>query len=105
VSFQIHDFEQVALEAEALDAEGNEANVTFAWSSSDETVVAVQDNGDGSALAIASPGEGGLGDAVITLTVTDVETGDTHTGTFDITVVAGGAVTVNVIAGEVTPKG
>ena len=71
VAFQLHDFEQVTLTVEALDAEGNPASVTTTFASSDETIVAITDNGDGSALAVASPGEGGLGTATITATVTD----------------------------------
>jgi uncharacterized protein YjdB len=104
VAFQLRDSEQVTLTAEALDSEGNPANVTVAWSSSDESIVAVTDNGDGSALAVASPGAGGLGSVTVTVDVTDVSDGDVHTGTFDIEVVAGDAVTVNVAAGAPEAK-
>jgi len=102
VTFQLRDSEQVTLTVEALDAEGNPANVTVGWSSSDETIVAVTDNGDGSALVTASPGAGGLGSATVTVTATDTSDGDVHEGTFDVEVVAGDAVTVNVTAG--TPE-
>jgi hypothetical protein len=102
VAFQLRDDQQVTLTAEALDAEGNPANVSTAWSSSDDTVVSITDNGDGSALAVASPGAAGLGSSTVTVDVTDASDGDVHTGTFDIEVVAGDAVTVNVVAG--TPE-
>jgi hypothetical protein len=52
----------------------------------------------------ASPGAGGLGTATIRAIVTDASDGDTHVGTFDVEVVAGDAVTVNIIPGEVMPK-
>ncbi|MGV0985009.1 MAG: hypothetical protein ACOYB2_10670 [Limnohabitans sp.] len=102
VAFQIRDDQQVSLAVEALDAEGNPASATIAFTSSDETVVAVTDNGDGTALAVASPGAGGLGTATITATATDNSDGDVHLGTFDIEVVAGDVVIVNVVAG--TPE-
>ena len=102
MAFQLRDSEQVTLSAEALDSEGNPASASVAWTSSDDTVVAVTDNGDGSALAVASPGAGGLGTATVTCDVTDTSDADVHTGTFDIEVVAGDAVTVNITAG--TPE-
>jgi hypothetical protein len=103
VAFQLRDFEQVVLEIDAVDAEGNPAAATATFSSSDDTVVEVRDNGDGTALAIASPGEGGLGTATVTAMVTQ-SSGDTITGTLDIEVVAGDAVTVNLVAGTPEPK-
>jgi hypothetical protein len=102
VAFQLHDWEQVPLSAQALDAEGNPAAVNYAWSSSDETVVAVTDNGDGTALAVASPAEGGLGSATVSVDVTDQSDGDVISGTFEIEVIAGDAVAVNITAG--TPE-
>lgn len=104
VAFQLHDTDQVNLEVEALDAEGNPAAATIAWSSSDETVVSITDNGDGTVTATASPGAAGLGTATITATATDTSDGDTHVGTFDVEVVASDAVTVNIIAGVAQPK-
>lgn len=104
VAFQIRDDQQVSLAVEALDVEGNPANVTTVWSSSDETVIAITDLGNGTALAVASPGADGLGTATVTADVTDVSDGDVHTGTFDIEVVAGDAVTVNIVPGTPEPK-
>jgi uncharacterized protein YjdB len=104
VAFQLHDFEQVTLFAEALDAEGNQAAATFTWSSSDDTIVSVRDTGDGTAVVTASPGTGGLGAATVTAMVTDTSDQDTHTGTWEVEVVAGDAVTVNITPGEVMPK-
>jgi hypothetical protein len=40
----------------------------------------------------------------VTATVTQQSSGDTLEGTFDIEVVAGDAVTVNVVAGTPEPK-
>jgi hypothetical protein len=102
MAFQMHDFEQVTLSVEALDSEGNPADVTTAWASSDEVVASITDNGDGTALVVASPGAGGLGTTTITASVTDNSDGDVHIGTFDIEVVAGDAVVVNIAAG--TPE-
>lgn len=102
VAFQLHDFEQVTLSVEALDAEGNPADATIAWSSSDDTVASVADNGDSTALVVASPGAGGLGTATIKATATDNGDGDVHEGTWDVEVVAGDVVTVNIVPG--TPE-
>lgn len=104
MSLQIRDSEQVALSVEALDSEGNEAAATVAWSSSDDSIVSITDLGLGRVLAVASPGSAGLGTATITATVTDTSDGDTHVGTLEIEVVAGDAVTVNVLAGDPEPK-
>jgi hypothetical protein len=40
----------------------------------------------------------------VTATVTDTSDQDTHTGTWEVEVVAGDAVTVNITPGEVMPK-
>lgn len=104
MAFQLRDSEQVTLTVEALDSEDNPAAASVAWSSSDESIVSVTDNGDGSALVVASPGAGGLGAATVTADVTDNSDGDIHTGTFEVEVVAGDAVTVNITAGTPEPK-
>lgn len=104
VAFQLRDSEQVTLSVEALDSEGNPAAATTTWASSDDTIVAVSDNGDGTALAVASPGAAGLGTATITASVADASDGDIHDGTFDVEVVAGDVVTVNITAGTPEPK-
>lgn len=99
MAFQLRDSEQVTLEVEALDSEGNIAAATTTWATSDATIVDVVDNGDGTALVVASPGAGGLGTAVVTASVTDNSDGDVHEGTFEVEVVAGDVVTVNISAG------
>ena len=104
VAFQLRDDQQVSLAAVALDSEDNPAAATVAWASSDDTIVAVADTGNGTALAVASPGAAGLGAAAITATVTDLSDGDQLVGTFDVEVVAGDAVTVNITAGTPEPK-
>lgn len=100
MAFQLRDNEEVNLTVEALDSEGNLADATTAWSSSDDTVASVDANG----LVTASPGAAGLGAATITATVTDNADGNTLTGTFDIEVVGSDAVTVNITPGAPTPK-
>lgn len=102
MAFQLRDSEQVKVEIEALDSEGNPANVTTAFASSDPSIVAANDNGDGSALLVASPGEGGLGTATITATVTNTDDQSVLEGTFEVEVIAGDAVAVNFIPG--TPE-
>jgi hypothetical protein len=103
VAFQLRDSQQVSISVEALDSEGNPAAVTVAFGpSTDETVVAVTDNGDGTALVVASPGAGGLGNASVPVTVTDKSDGDVISSTFDVEVIAGDAVAVNVLPG--TPE-
>jgi hypothetical protein len=104
VAFQLRDDQQVELTVEALDAEDNPAAATTTFASSDESIVSLRDNGDGTAVATASPGAAGLGTATVTATVTQTSSGDTLEGTFDIEVVAGDAVTVNVVAGTPEPK-
>ena len=98
MSFQLRDNQQVQLSVEALDSEGNPADVSIAWSSSDTTVASIDDDG----LVTASPGAAGLGLTFITVTATDNSDGDTHTGEFEIEVVGSDAVIVNVLAG--TPE-
>jgi len=110
VTFQIRDDQQVTLSVEALDSEGNPAGVTTTWTESGAVddggnpVIQLTDNGDGSALVVASPSSGGLGFAMVTASVTDNSDGDVHTATFEIEVVAGDAVTFNVVAGAPEPK-
>lgn len=100
MAFQLRDSQQVQLSAEALDSEGNPAAASTTWASSDEAVASV----DASGLVVASPGAAGLGTATITATVTDASDGDTHEGTFEVEVVAGDAVIVNITAGEPEEK-
>ena len=103
MAFKLHDFEQVQITVEALDVEGNPADVDISFFSSDPSVVEVQDNGDGSALLVASPGEGGLGTATITAVQTN-EDGSTLEGALEVEVVAGDAVTINIIPGNIEAK-
>src|SRR6476469_4378873 len=100
VAFQLRDSQQVQLGVEALDSEGNPAAATTAWRSDDDTIASV----DASGLVTASPGAAGLGTTTIHADVTDTSDGDVHTGDFEIEVVAGDAVTVNITAGTPTDK-
>jgi hypothetical protein len=103
MAFQIHDSEQVAISAQAVDSEGNPADATVAFTSSDPSVIEVQDAGNGTALLVASPGEGGLGTAIVTATVTNGD-GTVIEGTVEVEVVAGDAVIVNIEFGAAEPK-
>lgn len=103
MAFQIHDFEQVTIKADQpLDSEGNPVDGAFAFASSDESVIGVTDNGDGSALCVASPGEGGLGTADVTATFTNAGDQTTIEGSVEFEVIAGDAVAVNISVG--TPE-
>jgi hypothetical protein len=110
VAFQLRDDQQVTLSVEALDAEGNPAGVAITWADSGgldadgNAVIELTDNGDGTATVVASPTTGGLGISTVTATATDNSDGDVHTATFDVEVVAGDAVTFNVMAGAPEPK-
>jgi hypothetical protein len=103
VAFQLHDFEQVDLFAEALDLEGNPAGASYEWSSSDEGIVAIRDDGNGKATAIASPGAGGLGDAAVDVLVRD-SNGNTFTGRWEVEVIPGDVVAVNIVPGTPAAK-
>jgi hypothetical protein len=100
VVFQLRDSQQIQLAVEALDAEGNPAAATTTWTSSDDVVASVSADG----LVVASPGAGGLGTATITASVTDTSDGDVHEGTFEVEVVAGDVVIVNITAGAAEDK-
>jgi hypothetical protein len=105
VAFQLRDDQQVELTVEALDAEDNPAAATTTFASSDESIVTRSTTtATAPRIATASPGAAGLGTATVTATVTQKSSGDTLEGTFDIEVVAGDAVTVNVVAGTPEPK-
>ncbi len=96
VAFELGDNQEVDLAVQETDTAGNAVaaeGVTFA--SSDESVVAVTDNGDGTALASAT---GTLGSA--TVTVTDAD--DNLSGTLDISVVTEAASAILVQPG--TPR-
>lgn len=97
---------QVSLSVQWTDEVGNPTeapadggSVTYAVDNAD--VIALTDNGDGTAVAAAT---GTIGDARVS--VTAVAGGRTLTGDLDIHVVSGLAERVNVVAGdpeEVTP--
>jgi hypothetical protein len=103
VAFQLHDTEQVPVSVAATDAEGNPSGAAITFSSSDDTIAAVTDNGDGTAVVVASPGAAGLGTASITATATDAD-GSTASGTFDVEVIPSDTVAVNITPGTPEPK-
>ena len=100
MALTLGDNQKVLLSVTAIDEEGNVASnpTNLVFSSSDESVVTVADNGDGSAVANA---EGPLGTVTITVDDTDPETPFTP-GSLDIEVVATEAVGLNISAG--TPE-
>lgn len=104
MSFTLQDGFETDLSATFADAEGNPASVEGAsWSSSDEAVVEITDNGDGTAVAVgASPGT-----AVISLSA-DARFGPETVlidATLDIEVVAGEASTATIVPSEPRPVG
>ena len=100
------DSQQVTLSATFVDRAGNTVPApdagTLAWSSSDEAVVTVTDNGDGTALAVTT---GTLGSVLITLT--DDLDGDTvpeFLGSIAIDVVTGAVTGIVITPGAPTEK-
>jgi hypothetical protein len=97
---------KVSLSVQWTDEMGNPSDApadggSVSYSVDNIDVIALTDNGDGTAVAAAT---GALGDA--TVSVSAVAGGRTLTGDLDIHVVAGLAERVNVLAGapeEVTP--
>jgi hypothetical protein len=101
---ELQNTDKVLLTAVAKDAQGNVTVATLAFTSSDDTIVSLVDNGDGTAEAFS----GLEGTATITATATDPD-GKTVDGTLDITVVAvvvppPPTETVEVTAGTPEPK-
>ena len=95
---QLTDSQKARVSVSAVDKKGQAAEVQgVKFSSSDETIATVEDNGDGSASIVA----GLPGTCQIQVTAdADMGDGDTEiTGTLDLTVVAGSAATINVTAG------
>lgn len=100
MAFMLQSGQQVDLTATYQDAHGNPAQVeSQTWSSSDDTVLTVDDHDDGTATATTT---GTLGTAQIQLTA-DARFGDeVHdiTGVLDVEVVAAEAVTAVITPGE-----
>lgn len=90
---------QVPLSVEWTDEVGNPtttpADATVAYTVDDPNILALTDNGDGTAVAAAV---GTLGTATVHVQAT--AGGDTVTGDLQIVVVAGLAERINVVAGE-----
>jgi hypothetical protein len=99
MAFILQDGQEVDLTVNYQDRHGNAAQVeSQTWSSTDEEVVALVDNGDGSATATAV----GIGTAQVQL-VADARFGDDVNeirGVLDIETVASEAVTATISAGE-----
>lgn len=100
MALTLGDNQKVALSVTAIDEAGNVASIptSLDFVSSDETVVTVVNNGDGTATATA---EGPLGQSEITVDDTDPDTPFTP-GSLLIDVVATDAVGLNISAG--TPE-
>ena len=96
---------KVALSISAEDEIGNPATFdgTFAFSVDDSSIVALTDNGDGTAEAAAT---GALGVATVTATATKTDGTTGGQGVLAFQVVAGDVATFEIVAGapeEVTP--
>jgi hypothetical protein len=98
---------KVALSVEFTDEVGNPvpapADAVSTYTVDDPSIIALTDNGDGTASAAAT---GLLGTANVHLDTSSIASGLTLTGDLQIVVVAGLAERVNVVAGppeEVTP--
>src|SRR5215472_9703611 len=103
MAYNLPDGMQVAVEVAYVDADGNPASVDgpATWTSSDATIATVTATADYAATIAATKG-GTLGTAQITATAdADLGSGTTNLlTTFDVTVVAGQAV-----SGTITPTG
>jgi hypothetical protein len=100
---------KVALSVEFTDEVGNPvpapADAVIVYTVDDPSIIALTDNGDGTAEAAAT---GTLGVANVHVEASSVLAGLTVTGDLQIVVVAGLAERVNIVAGEpeeVTPDG
>ena len=83
MAFTLQNTDKVLLTAVARDAQGNVTLAILAFATSDDTIVSLVDNGDGTAEAFS----GLEGVATVTATATDPD-GAQVTGTLDIEVVA-----------------
>lgn len=102
----LQDHQQAVVRPRFLDAARNEVPApggdVLSWRSSDETILTVQDNGDGSATVVTT---GTLGTASVTLS--DDETGDGQPefiGSLAIDVVTGPVTAIELVAGEPTER-
>lgn len=106
IMFTLSDTQEVSVAVTAADAKGNPAAVTgVSFTSSDPTIVAVTDNGDGTATFEAV---GPLGTAQITANASAQNAGggtDPLVGTLDIQVVASEAVSLTISPGAPTEVG
>ena len=105
MAFTLQTGQEVDLSVAYTDREGNEAQVeSQAWTSSDDTILTVTDNGDGTAVAAAT---GPVGTGQVTLTA-DARFGDDVVeirGVLDVDVVAAEAVTAVITPGEPRDSG
>jgi hypothetical protein len=102
---ELHADKKVTLTLEGADEMGNPTDFdgTITFASSDEALVAVTDNGDGTASAAAV---GPVGAAVVTAEATRASDGKTFSGAVAINVIAGDTESITVATGpeeEVTP--
>lgn len=105
MALTLTDIEHVAGTLEADDAAGNAVPFTFptppTWSSSDETVITVSPNADGSNADVSTTGK--LGTARVTVTGTLAD-GTAVTGFDDITVTTSAATTFRINFGTPANK-
>jgi len=98
MAFTLTDSQKVGLSVSAVDAAGNpDKTAKITYTVDDASVVAITDNGDGTAEAVA----GSLGTATVTATATDTD-GASISGTLAITVTGGDATSLSIVPG--TPE-
>jgi hypothetical protein len=104
--FTFRDDQQVGLTIQPVDAKGKPAPVDGlpVWASSDETIITVAAAPDGMSAVAAAVAPG-----VARIAVTaDADMGSgvaAITGTLDVTVTPGGAISINILPGEPTVPG
>ena len=106
MALTITDDQKVSVSISFVDDHGNpatvEAGIVPAWTVSDETLATVTAAADGMSADIATVGP--LGTAQVTVTSPVTAGGPALTGTLDLSIVAGAAAVINVVAGAPVAK-
>ena len=99
MAFSLQDSQQVVVTASGTDAKGNPTAGKVAFTVDQPTVLAVTDNGDGTANLVA----GAEGTAILTATDTDAD-GNEVASTIEIDVVAGDTAAIAFSFGTPTAQ-
>ena len=100
MAFELQADQEVTLTAAFVDAQGNPTNYPMTYSVDSEATLAVTDNGDGTAKAVA----GTLGTANVTSTTTNPDGTTAASTPLEIDVIAGDAVSGTITPGTPTNK-